>query len=320
MTASTVPRRTATRWRVLGLVVAVVVGMALAAQTRVNGELAGRIGDGVAAALLSFLGGEVILLALVLVLPGMRRGVARVVGAMRGGELRPWQVLGGFCGAFLVVCQGLTVGAIGVALFTVAVVAGQATSSLVVDRVGLGPGQARPVSTSRILGALLTIGAVLLAVSDRLATPSALGLAALPVVAGVAVAWQQAVNGRVSATAGSPLSATLVNFTVGTVLLLVVAGIVVAARGWPGPLPGEPLLYVGGPLGILFVAAAAAIVPLTGVLLLGLGTVVGQLVGALLLDLFIPADGDHLTAATVAGTALTLVAVAVAALPARRRV
>ena len=110
------------------------------------------------------------------------------------------------------------------------------------------------------------------------------------------------------------------NFTVGTVLLLVVAGIVVAARGLPGPLPAEPLLYVGGPLGILFIAAAAAIVPLTGVLLLGLGTVAGQLVGALLLDLFIPADGDHLTAATVAGTALTLVAVAVAALPARRRV
>jgi transporter family-2 protein len=167
VTASTVPRRTVTRRRGLGLVVAVVVGMALAAQARINGELAGRIGDGVAAALLSFLGGEVILLALVLVLPGMRRGVARVVGAIRGGELRPWQVLGGFCGAFLVICQGLTVGAIGVALFTVAVVAGQATSSLVVDRVGLGPGQARPVSTSRILGALLTIGAVLLAVSDR---------------------------------------------------------------------------------------------------------------------------------------------------------
>ena len=101
MTASTVPRRTVTRRRGLGLVVAVVVGMALAAQARINGELAGRIGDGVAAALLSFLGGEVILLALVLVLPGMRRGVARVVGAMRGGELRPWQILGGFCGAFL---------------------------------------------------------------------------------------------------------------------------------------------------------------------------------------------------------------------------
>lgn len=319
MTASTVPRRRATRRRVVGLVVTVVVGMALAAQARINGELAGRIGDGVAAALLSFLGGEVILLALVLVLPGMRRGVALVLDAMRGGELRRWQILGGFCGAFLVICQGLTVGAIGVALFTVAVVAGQAASSLVVDRAGLGPGRARPVSPSRILGVLLTIGAVLLAVSDRLTTPSALGLAVLPVLAGVAVAWQQALNGRVSAVAGSPLSATLVNFTVGTVLLLVAAGIVAAVRGVPGPLPGEPLLYVGGPLGILVIAALAAIVPLTGVLLLGLGTVAGQLVGALLLDLFIPADGDHLTAATVAGTALTLVAVAVAALPARHR-
>jgi len=103
VTACTVPRRPATRRRVVGLVVAVVVGMAVAVQARINGELADRIGDGVAAALLSFLGGELILLALVLVLPGMRRGVGQVVGALRGGRLRPWQILGGFCGTFLVI-------------------------------------------------------------------------------------------------------------------------------------------------------------------------------------------------------------------------
>ncbi|MGH3979249.1 MAG: DMT family transporter [Pseudonocardiaceae bacterium] len=316
------------RRRVAGLAVAVVVGMALAAQARINGELAGRIGDGVVAALLSFAGGQLILLIMVAAVPRMRRGVVRVVRAVRDGGLRPWHVLGGLFGAFLVICQGLTVGAIGVAVFTVAVVAGQAMSSLAVDRAGVGPGGSRPVTVTRIAGALLAIGAVLLAVSERLGMPSALGIAVLPVLAGIGVAWQQAVNGRVSAAAagnagggvvGGALSAALVNFTVGIALLLVVAVVEVALRGLPAPLPGDPLLYLGGPLGVVFIATAAAVVSLTGVLLLGLGTVAGQLFGALLLDLLAPAAGDHLTATTVAGTALTLVAMAIAALPGRRR-
>jgi bacterial/archaeal transporter family-2 protein len=70
---------------------------------------------------------------------------------------------------------------------------------------------------------------------------------------------------------------------------------------------------------VLFIGAAAAIVPITGVLLLGLGAVAGQLVGAVLLDLFLPTGGDQLTATTLIGTALTLVAVAVIALPDRHR-
>ncbi len=313
--------------RIVGVLVAVVVGMALATQARINGELSARIDDPVATALLSFLGGELILLVLVLVVPRMRRGLLRVVQSVRGGELPGRYLLGGVCGAYLVVCQGLTVGAIGVALFTVAVVAGQAASSLVVDRAGIGPGDAHPVSVTRVLGAVLTMGAVILAVSDRFGTPSALGLAALPVLAGVAVAWQQAVNGRVGAAAGraggsvgGSLSATLVNFTVGSMALGAAAVVVVLIRGLPEPLPAAPLLYLGGPLGILFIATAAAVVPVTGVLLLGLGTVAGQPTGALLLDVFAPAAADRISVVTVAGTVLTLVAVAIAAVPARHRI
>ena len=55
-------------------------------------------------------------------------------------------------------------------------------------------------------------------------------------------------------------------------------------------------------------------------LLLGLGAVTGQLVGALLLDLFAPAAGEPLPATTLAGTGLALVAVVLAAVPTRRRV
>lgn len=40
----------------------------------------------------------------------------------------------------MVISQGLTLGTIGVAVFTVGLVAGQTMSSLAVDRAGIGPG------------------------------------------------------------------------------------------------------------------------------------------------------------------------------------
>lgn len=303
------------------------VGVAMAVQARINGELARRIDDGLVAALLSFLGGLVLLTLLAAALPRMRAGLGRVRAAvadrrLRPAQLRPYQLLGGIFGAFLVTCQGLTVAAIGVAVFTVAVVAGQAASSLLVDRAGLGPGGPQQVTAPRIVGAVLALAAVLLAMSDRLDAPRALWLVLLPALAGVGIAWQQAVNGRVGAAArqgGHPLAgalpAALVNFTVGTLALVLVTAVEVAIRGLPDSLPAQPWLYLGGPLGVLFIGTAAAIVPITGVLLLGLGTVAGQLVGALLLDLFVPAEAGHLTATTLIGTALTLVAVTVIALP-----
>ncbi|WP_278188391.1 DMT family transporter [Micromonospora sp. R77] len=305
--------------RIAGVGLATASGVAVAVQSRINGELGVRLGDGIAAAVVSFGLGLLVLLVLVPATPGGRRGVAALRTALRGGTLRPWQCLGGVCGAFLVATQGLTIGTLGVAVFTVAVVAGQSGSSLLVDRAGVGPLGRQPVTPARLVGAVLTVLAVLLAVGDRLADPGALALAVLPLLAGVGIAWQQAVNGRVRGAAGSALTATLVNFAVGTLALLVTFAIDVAVRGRPsGGFPPEPWLYLGGPIGILFIALAAAIVRFTGVLLLGLATIAGQVVGAVLLDLLLPTAASHPGPATLAGAALTMVAVLVAALGSRR--
>ncbi|WP_435870756.1 DMT family transporter [Micromonospora tulbaghiae] len=292
----------------------------VAVQSRINGELGVRLADGIAAAVVSFGVGLLILLVLVPATPGGRRGLVALRGALRTGTLRPWQCLGGVCGAFLVATQGLTIGALGVAVFTVAVVAGQSGSSLLVDRAGIGPAGRQPVTPNRLIGAVLTVLAVLLAVGDRLGDPQALALALLPLAAGVGIAWQQAVNGRVRAASGSAMTATLVNFTVGTAALLVTFAVDLAVRGRPaGAFPDEPWLYLGGPLGIVFIALAAALVRFTGVLLLGLATIAGQIVGAVLLDLLLPTAASHPGLDTLLGAALTMVAVLVAAFgPARR--
>ncbi|MFI7332077.1 DMT family transporter [Micromonospora aurantiaca (nom. illeg.)] len=314
------PQTLSTGRRVAGVGLATASGVMVAVQSRINGELGVRLADGIAAAVVSFGVGLLILLVLVPATPGGRRGLAALRGALRSGALRPWQCLGGVCGAFLVATQGLTIGALGVAVFTVAVVAGQSGSSLLVDRAGIGPAGRQPVTSNRLIGAVLTVLAVLLAVGDRLGDPQALALALLPLAAGVGIAWQQAVNGRVRAAAGSAMTATLVNFTVGTAALLVTFAVDLAVRGRPaGAFPDEPWLYLGGPLGIVFIALAAALVRFTGVLLLGLATIAGQIVGAVLLDLLLPTAASHPGLDTLLGAALTLVAVLVAAFGPTRR-
>ncbi|SBT51912.1 DMT family transporter [Micromonospora auratinigra] len=314
-TGTAAPPVLSTTRRIAGVGLATASGVAVAVQSRINGELGVRLADGIAAAVVSFGLGLLILLVLVPALPGGRRGLVALRAALRDGSLRPWQCLGGVCGAFLVATQGLTIGTLGVAVFTVAVVAGQSGSSLLVDRAGLGPTGRQPVTPTRLVGAALTVVAVLLAVGDRLGDPKALALALLPLAAGVGIAWQQAVNGRVRGAAGSAMTATLVNFTVGTVALLVTLAVDLAVRGRPaGAFPGEFWLYLGGPIGIVFIALAAAIVRFTGVLLLGLATIAGQIVGAVLLDVVLPTSASHPGPATFLGAALTLVAVLVAAL------
>lgn len=309
------------RRRAAGAALAVLGGVALAVQGRINGQLGHQLNDGVLAALISFSVGSILLVAALPILPAARAGVGRLREAVRTMALRPWQLLGGTCGAFLVTMQGLTVSILGVAVFSVAVVAGQVVSSLPVDRAGLGPGGPQPITLPRAAGASLAVIAVIVSVSDHgaITDPGGLWWAVLPAVAGLGLAWQAAVNGRVRVAADNVVTPTLVNFLVGTSALLVAAVVSVLVRGLPDALPGQWWLYTGGTLGIVAIMTAVTAVRLTGVLLLGLAQVAGQLIGAVLLDVFVPAEGVELSVTRIAGITLTMVAVGIAAIHVRGR-
>jgi bacterial/archaeal transporter family-2 protein len=313
------PHHPPARVRVAGAVLAAVGGVTLAVQGRINGQLGHVMHDGVFAALISFGVGTVLLVTAVAVTPSARAGLVRLRSSVRGGRLRWWQCLGGTCGAFVVTCQGLTITILGVAMFTVAVVAGQVVASLAVDRAGLGPAEPQPVTPPRATGAALAVVAVVIAVSDHAAIEAGgLWWALLPAVAGLGLAWQAAVNGLVRVESGNVVVPTLVNFSVGTTALLVAAAVDLVARGLPGAPPAQWWYYVGGPLGMITIMTAVAAVRYTGVLLLGLASVAGQLTGAVLLDLVVPAAGG-LSASSVLGTAITMVAVGIAAIRPRER-
>ncbi|HEY1487250.1 MAG TPA: DMT family transporter [Micromonosporaceae bacterium] len=305
--------------KAIGVAAAFLGGLAVAGQSQINGDLGAHMHDGFAAALVSFLVGLVVVGAVAMLQPSARVGMAEVRSALALHKLRFWQCLGGAGGALVVASQSLTVGTLGVALFTVALVAGQSSGSLAVDRAGLGPSGPQQLTARRVTGALLTIVAVAIAVGNRLDTASAIGLAIVPVAAGLATSVQQAVNGRVRAAAGSVTAATLINFIVGTVILTIALAVDLTIRGLPtGSLPWQPWLYLGGILGVGYIALSAAIVQRIGVLLLGLASIAGQLVGAVALDALVPGGAGSPPINTLIGVALTLIAVTIAASRPRR--
>ncbi|WP_460476964.1 DMT family transporter [Brachybacterium huguangmaarense] len=299
---------------------AMLGGLLGALQARINSHLATDIHDGFTAAAISFGSGLVIVIVVVLSSRARRRAAGAFWRDLRTGAF-PWPLaLGGLGGATFVLGQGLSVPLIGVALFIVCVVAGQTITGLVVDRLGLGPGRPRRLSAPRLLGSALMVASVVLAMSQDVGGDAPVVLLALPVVAGVAVGIQQAVNGRVSAHTGAPMVATLTNFVVGTTVLVAAAIVhaLVVGHG-PGRLPLNPLLYLGGAIGVGFIALAAHLAHPLGVLTLAMATIAGQIVGSVLLDALAPVGGSVLTWPTLLGALLTLVAAVITAEAVPRR-
>ncbi|MDA8434771.1 MAG: DMT family transporter [Actinomycetales bacterium] len=314
-TSRTVQHHHAPVW---AMALAFVVGLLVVAQSRSNGGLAVAVGDGLLAAVLSFVTGAVILAVIIAARPATRRALTRALPAqLRSGRLRWWHLAGGLGGALLVAGQGLAVPVLGVALFTVVMVAGNTGTSLVVDRVGLGPGAARAVTARRVVAALGATAAVALAVGGRAAAGDlAVWAVVLVLVAGAAVAIQPALNGQVALRTGDVLAATAVNFAVGLTALVVALAVEhLAGHAWTAPPPPweEPLLWLGGPVGVLFIAVGSLVVRPLGVLLFGLLNIAGQLTGSLVSDLLFPTPGTVVGWQLLAGAALTGASVALAA-------
>lgn len=297
-------------WIAVG--VAVACGVLMAVQARVNGELAARIDNAYTAAAISFGSGLLVLLVLLAAFPSGRRGVGVLIALLRSRQIAWWYLLGGVGGAVMVLSQGLVAATTGVALFTIALVAGQTVSGIAVDRVGLSPSGRKPLTLRRALGAALTVVALVWSVSAHVNGDVALWMLALPFLSGLAIAWQQAVNGRVAVASDSVLTSTGVNFVSGTLVLVVVALVQGSAAGFVTAYPAEPWLYLGGVIGTIFIFGLAFAVRHTGVLLLGMGTVVGQVVAALVLDLVAPGRATTADWVTFAAAALAGIAVVIA--------
>ena len=291
---------------------AALSGLMIALQARANGELSHRLNNGLEAALVSFGSGLIIIAAIAAFNPSIKEGIQNLRAAVANKEIARWKLLAGALGGSFVAIQTHIVPLIGVAIYSVASIAGQTAMSLVVDRIGLTGGGKKLISGRRVAAAVLTVLAVFVSVFDRIdAKNLSLFAVALGCIAGAVVGVQRALNGQINEYSHQSFTTSLLNFITGTSLLVIlILGGVLIGKIELVPLPIGPWwIYTGGVIGVIYIAFTSTIVQHLGVLTFTLFSVGGQLVGSLVIDLVSPTNGVNVSAYLVTGIVMTYLGV-----------
>ena len=304
--------------RSVAYMLAFVAGLAMSLQAHINGELGVALGSGIVAATLSF-GGGVILLGIATLASGRIRSGLRAIRSAIATKQTSWMfTLAGAAGAAFVLSQSTVAPVLGLGTFTVAFVCGLTVGGLVMDRLGIGPAGQKPVTLARLAGAFLGVSAVFITSVGSTWTHSVTLGIIVPVICGVGVSWQQAANGRLTAAGENAWATTLINFSVGFGLLLAATAIILGITRPVLEFPADPWLYIGGPVGIVFIAIASIVVREIGILVYGLCATTGQLVSALAFDAFAP-SGATVSVALLAGVVVVAAGASLASLSGRGR-
>ena len=293
---------------------AALSGVMIALQARANGELSYRLDNAPQAALVSFSSGLFFITIYAIFSPKIKEGIKRLRSAVSRGEIPKIRLLAGSLGGAFVALQTSVVPLIGVALYSVASIAGQSAVSLLVDRIGLTGGGVKLISSRRISAAFITVLAVLVSVIDKLEADNfQLFALLLALIAGALVGVQRALNGQINEHSQNSYTTSLLNFITGTSFLTLFIIILIAlGRVELQPLPIGPWwIYTGGVIGVIYIAATSLIVQHLGVLTFTLFSVGGQLIASLLLDIYSPTQGVSVSWYLVSGIAMTYIGVLV---------
>ena len=140
----------------LAALATIAVGGLIALQAPINSGL-GRATGTLPAAAISFTIGTILLVGIV--------AVTGKIGDVSGAaDLRPYYLIGGLLGATYVTTVLLTVRTLGAGGVTAATVAGQLTTSVVIDRLGVLGLEETPITVGRVLGVLLLFAGTLLVI------------------------------------------------------------------------------------------------------------------------------------------------------------
>ncbi len=284
----------------------------IALQSRANGELSHLLGNSTEAALVSFGSGLIVISLIAPFNNSIKQGMRNLREAVNVRAIPRWRLFAGVLGGSFVALQTQVVPLIGVALYSVASIAGQTAMSLVVDRIGLTGGGKKLISKRRVTAALITVFAVFISVLDRISLASfSIVAVALATLAGALVGVQRALNGQINEHSKASFTTSFLNFFMGTTTLVILLFALLILKGDAiAPLPSGPWwIYTGGTVGVIYIAFTSTIVQHLGVLTFTLFSVGGTLIGSLLIDIFSPTNGNTVSWYLVTGIAMTYLGV-----------
>lgn len=293
----------------LWILFGIIAGLVLPVQTLVNTRLRASTGTPFSSSLISFAVGTVTLLVIATAITGGTFGISQAFGEPL------WIWFGGLLGVVALTGNILLFPHLGAVQTVVLPIAGQIMMGVVIDHFRFFDSPASPLTIVRAVGALVTLGGVIAIVAgpgaptkrdDRTMALWLWRLAGF--IFGCFTASQSAINGHLGQITGSPVSAALVSFTIG-VSALIVLNIVLRWRPRIERPNGEAnpwWMWVGGVLGALFVLGNAALVPQIGTGLTVVATLLGSMLGSLLIDHM---RGTRVQLRQVVGIAVILIGV-----------
>ncbi|HCN6532206.1 TPA: DMT family transporter, partial [Escherichia coli] len=272
----------------LWMLATILAGMLSPMQSAVNGQLGHWLQDGNACAVISFASGLVVMFFIIMARKETRQQFAAIPSLIKNRKVPLWNWFAGLCGAMVVFSEGASASALGVATFQTALISALLLSGLLCDRFGIGVDEKKYFTPYRIIGALFAVIATIFVVSPQWHSTSFILLAILPFLAGLLAGWQPAGNAKVAEATGSMLVSITWNFIVGFCVL----AIRVALGHVTVQLPDVWWMYLGGPLGLMSIGLMAILVRGLGLLMLGVASTAGQLLGSVLIDVLIPSLGN----------------------------
>ncbi|CAM3444834.1 hypothetical protein SB6411_02187 [Klebsiella spallanzanii] len=284
-------------------------------QSAVNGELGHWLKDGNACAVISFASGLVVMFFIIMAKKETRQQFASIPSLIKQRKIPLWNWFAGLCGAMVVFSEGASASALGVATFQTALISALILSGLLCDRFGIGVSEKKYFTSYRVIGAIFAVVATVFVVSPQWRSTSFILLAILPFMAGLLAGWQPAGNAKVAEATGSMLVSITWNFIVGFTVLGIALLIRIALGHVSFQLPDAWWMYLGGPLGLMSIGLMAILVRGLGLLMLGVASTAGQLLGSVLIDVLIPALGNTVYFVTLVGTVFALIGAIVTTIP-----
>ncbi|WP_373203687.1 DMT family transporter [Citrobacter amalonaticus] len=284
-------------------------------QSAVNGELGHWLNDGNACAVISFASGLVVMFFIIMAKKETRQQFSSIPSLIKQRKIPLWNWFAGLCGAMVVFSEGASASALGVATFQTALISALILSGLLCDRFGIGVSEKKYFTSYRIIGAIFAVVATVFVVSPQWRSTPFILLAILPFMAGLLAGWQPAGNAKVAEATGSMLVSITWNFIVGFTVLGIALLVRISLGHVSFQLPDTWWMYLGGPLGLMSIGLMAILVRGLGLLMLGVASTAGQLLGSVLIDVLIPALGNTVYFVTLVGTVFALVGAIVTTIP-----
>lgn len=282
----------------LAIIIGLIIGIGLPIQTSINSRLKLSVGSPFLASLISFTFGTIFLAIITLV---KDKSLFFSTNLLKTQPI--WLWLGGIFGVIYLTANILLFPKLGSVQTAIMPILGQIIMGLMIDNFGLFKSLVKPLTFTRVIGAVLVVIGVIGAVSIneiiqkhhdkilRKATAKPQRDLTIWRLAGVLVgmlsASQTAINGHLGLVLKSSVKAAFISFFVGELLLIIIVTILhpqFQLKKVHGQNPWW--MWLGGIIGALFVLGNVYLVPIIGTGLAVVIVLVGLVTGSLLIDQF----------------------------------